>query len=69
MSYHVNWRFMYEEIFIRIIICYINIYKLITIAYFLRIDFPLLLEKIHRKLNSDFNIEISETVPMTKNQN
>lgn len=69
MNYHANWRFIDEEIFIRTIICYIiNSYKLIKIVYFLSIDFPLL-EKIHRKSGSDLNIEILETVPMTKNQN
>lgn len=69
MNYHANWRFFDEKIFIRTIICYINSYKLIKIVYFLSIDFPLLLEKIHRKSDSDLNIEISETLPMTKNQN
>lgn len=69
MNYHANWRFIDEEIFIRTILCYINICKLIKIVHFLSIDFPLSLEKIHRKSDSDLNIEISETVPMAKNQN
>lgn len=68
MNYHANWRFIDEEIFIRTNICYINIYKSIKIVHFMSIDFPLL-EKIHRKSGSDLNIEILETVPMTKNQN